>query len=115
MPIITPLNRTLHRRKGLLLVIMIVCYFFGQSLSGENGMISGIKRYQEWQNKKEQLAILENQMQEMKLQTDYLRDDHLDLDLIEEYIRNDLGYSYPNENTIQVRPLPHLSDGVESK
>jgi cell division protein FtsB len=104
----------LFRRRGFFFGLAVVAYFVTQALTGQNGLISGIERYQEWQQKKNQLATLELQVKDMQKQTEGLRSSHLNLDLIQEHIRADLGYASPTEEIIEVRPLPR-EEGVSGE
>ena len=92
-----------YRRFGL--VVAVMAYVLVHALTGQNGLLSGLARYQEWQDKKNQLAALDEHVKEMQRQTEGLRSTHLNLDLIVERIRADLGYASPTEQVIVVRPL----------
>lgn len=96
----------LFRYRRFMLMMAIVTYFLVQALTGQNGLLSGLARYQEWQDKKNQLATLDMQVKDMERQTEGLRSSHLNLDFIEERIRADLGYASPTEQVIWVRPVP---------
>ena len=100
-----PMKSWRLRYRPVFFVVAFVAYVVVQALTGENGLISGVERYQEWQQKKNQLAALEIQVKDMKKQTEGLRSSHLNLDLIQEHIRSDLGYASPTEQIIEVRPL----------
>ncbi len=100
------LKSRLFRYRRFVFLMAVVAYFLVQALTGQNGLLSGLARYQEWQDKKNQLAMLDMQAKEMQRQAEGLRSSHLNLDLIEERIRADLGYASPTEQVILVRPLP---------
>jgi cell division protein FtsB len=100
------LKLRLFRYRRFVFLTAVMTYFLVQALTGQNGLLSGLGRYQEWQNKKNQLAALDVQVKDMQRQTEGLRSSHLNLDLIEERIRADLGYASPTEQVILVRPLP---------
>ncbi len=100
------LKSRLFRYRRFVFPMAVVAYFLVQALTGQNGLLSGLARYQEWQDKKNQLAALDMHVKEMQRQTEGLRSSHLNLDLIEERIRADLGYASPTEQVILVRPLP---------
>jgi cell division protein FtsB len=100
------LKSRLFRYRRFVFLMAVVAYFLVQALTGQNGLLSGLARYQEWQDKKNQLAMLDMKAKEMQRQAEGLRSSHLNLDLIEERIRADLGYASPTEQVILVRPLP---------
>ncbi len=100
------LKSRLFRYRRFVLLMAVVAYFLVQAFTGQNGLLSGLAHYQEWQDKKNQLAALDGQVKEMQRQTEGLRSSHLNLDLIEERIRADLGHASPTEQLILVRPLP---------
>ncbi len=100
------LKSGLFRYRRFVFLTAVTTYFLVQALTGQNGLLSGLARYQEWQDKKNQLAALDVQVKDMQRQTEGLRSSHLNLDLIEERIRTDLGYASPTEQVILVRPLP---------
>ena len=80
---------------GVLFLVGI--YFTFTAVQGNNGLFQRIQVEAERDRLEEELARLEGQVARMEILTRRLSDDYLDLDLLDERVRNVLGYARPDE------------------
>lgn len=72
-------------------------YFTFAAIQGEYGIIQRLQVEAELHQLQEQYDMLEDDLAKMRNKTNRLRDDNLDLDLLDEQIRSTLGYIRSDE------------------
>lgn len=80
---------------GILLIVGV--YFTFTAVQGNNGLFQRIQVEAERDRLTAELIRLERQTERMEILTLRLSDDYLDLDLLDERVRNVLGYARPDE------------------
>lgn len=80
---------------GLLFVVGF--YFTFTAVQGNNGLFQRIQVEAERDRLTSELQRLESQTARMEILTLRLSDDYLDIDLLDERVRNVLGYARPDE------------------
>jgi cell division protein FtsB len=80
---------------GILFFVGI--YFTFTAVQGNNGLFQRIQVEAERDRLAEELAGLQEQVARMEILTHRLSDTYLDLDLLDERVRNVLGYVRPDE------------------
>lgn len=78
-------------------LFLVGFYFTFTAVQGNNGLFQRIQVEAERDRLTEELARLEMQTERMEILTRRLSDDYLDLDLLDERVRNVLGYARPDE------------------
>lgn len=85
---------------GLLLPLVLVCvgaYFTFTAVQGNYGLFQRIQVEAEVDRLTIELAMLEAETTRMEIVTRRLSDDYLDLDLLDQQVRDVLGYVRPDE------------------
>ncbi|MEJ6391768.1 septum formation initiator family protein [Gymnodinialimonas sp. 2305UL16-5] len=77
--------------------MIVGAYFTFTAVQGNNGLFQRIQVEAERDRLAVELARLEYQTDRMEVLTRRLSDDYLDLDLLDERVRNVLGYIRPDE------------------
>lgn len=78
-------------------LILVCIYFTFTAVQGNNGLFQRIQVQAERDRLQDELARLETQVHRMEILTRRLSDDYLDLDLLDERVRDVLGYARPDE------------------
>lgn len=91
--------RTLSLTRAILpgLLFLVGFYFTFTAVQGNNGLFQRIQVEAERDRLAGELARMERQVERMEVLTLRLSDDYLDLDLLDERVRNVLGYVRPDE------------------
>ncbi len=91
--------RTLSLTRAIVpgMLFLIGFYFTFTAVQGNNGLFQRIQVEAERDRLEEELARLEAQVDRMEILTRRLSDDYLDIDLLDERVRNVLGYARPDE------------------
>jgi cell division protein FtsB len=89
----------LTQRKTLTrtLVVLVLAYVVYQLLTGERGLIKFVAMTTKSRELKQEIADLERQKQELEKKVYGLKSQSLDLDLLDEQTRRNLGYSKQGE------------------
>ena len=91
--------RTLSLTRAIVpgLLMLVGVYFTFTAVQGNNGLFQRIQVEAERDRLTAELARLQGQVARMEILTRRLSDDYLDLDLLDERVRNVLGYARPDE------------------
>lgn len=91
--------RTLSLTRAIVpgILFLVGFYFTFTAVQGNNGLFQRIQVEAERDRLTDELARLELQTARMEILTRRLSDDYLDLDLLDERVRNVLGYARPDE------------------
>lgn len=91
--------RTLSLTRAIVpgILFLVGFYFTFTAVQGNNGLFQRIQVEAERDRLTEELARLELQTTRVEILTRRLSDDYLDLDLLDERVRNVLGYARPDE------------------
>lgn len=91
--------RTLSLTRAIVpgLLMLVGIYFTFTAVQGNNGLFQRIQVEAERDRLTAELARLQGQVAQMEILTRRLSDDYLDLDLLDERVRNVLGYARPDE------------------
>jgi len=91
--------RTLSLTRAIVpgLLMLVGVYFTFTAVQGNNGLFQRIQVEAERDRLTAELARLQVQVAQMEILTRRLSDDYLDLDLLDERVRNVLGYARPDE------------------
>lgn len=91
--------RTLSLTRAIVpgILFLVGFYFTFTAVQGNNGLFQRIQVEAERDRLTEELARLQIQTRHMEILTRRLSDDYLDLDLLDERVRNVLGYARPDE------------------
>ncbi|MEX3015847.1 septum formation initiator family protein [Gymnodinialimonas hymeniacidonis] len=91
--------RTLSLTRAIVpgMLFLIGFYFTFTAVQGNNGLFQRIQVEAERDRLEDELARLEAQVDRMEILTRRLSDDYLDIDLLDERVRNVLGYARPDE------------------
>lgn len=91
--------RTLSLTRAIVpgILFLVGFYFTFTAVQGNNGLFQRIQVEAERDRLTEELVRLEMQTERMEILTRRLSDDYLDLDLLDERVRNVLGYARPDE------------------
>lgn len=90
-------SRRLVKRRSSLLLALMFFYFSFHLVSGERGLLAYAKLKSEIDAKKQEGKVLTDEKELLAHRVLGLRSENLDLDLLEEVAREDLGYSKQNE------------------
>jgi len=82
------------------LILCLIAYFCFHSLSGQRGFIAYLKLNKELKNKQFELNILTKKRQYLENKVKLLYPKSVDLDLIDEIARRDMGLISEGENLI---------------
>ena len=85
------------RSKSSLLLAFVFFYFAFHLITGERGLLAYVRLKSEMVTKTEQSEQIHEQKVDLSTRVSGMRDDSLDLDLLEEIARKDLGYSKKDE------------------
>ncbi|MBY4891508.1 septum formation initiator precursor [Jannaschia sp. EhC01] len=91
--------RTLSLTRAIVpgILFLVGFYFTFAAVQGDNGLFQRIQVEAERDRLTEELARLQMQTERMEILTRRLSDDYLDIDLLDERVRNVLGYARPDE------------------
>jgi len=91
--------RTLSLTRAIVpgLLMLVGIYFTFTAVQGNNGLFQRIQVEAERDRLTAELERLQGQVAQMEILTRRLSDDYLDLDLLDERVRNVLGYARPDE------------------
>ena len=91
--------RTLSLTRAIVpgLLMLVGVYFTFTAVQGNNGLFQRIQVEAERDRLTAELERLQGQVAQMEILTRRLSDDYLDLDLLDERVRNVLGYARPDE------------------
>lgn len=91
--------RTLSLTRAIVpgILFLVGFYFTFTAVQGNNGLFQRIQVEAERDRLTETLTRLEMQTARMEILTRRLSDDYLDLDLLDERVRDVLGYARPDE------------------
>jgi cell division protein FtsB len=78
-------------------LILVGIYFTFAAVQGNQGLFQRIQVQAERDRLQEELTRMEGQVARMEILTRRLSDDYLDLDLLDERVRDVLGYARPDE------------------
>lgn len=84
----------------LSLCTLVLGYFMLHSVTGENGFLKAIALQGELASRKLELKSLQQDRQALETRTKLLRPNSLDLDMLDERARAQLGMTKPNEYVI---------------
>lgn len=85
------------RLKGSYVLGFFFFYFAFHLISGERGLIAYVKLKHEYEKARQQSIALQMERKQLGNRVNLLRSDSLDLDLLEEVAKKNLGYSEKNE------------------
>lgn len=85
------------RFKSSLFLAFVFFYFAFHLVTGERGLLAYVRLKNEMENTRKESQLVQNQKLELSKNVAGLRDDSLNLDLVEELARKDLGYSKKDE------------------
>jgi cell division protein FtsB len=93
------MTRTLSLTRAIVpgLLMLVGVYFTFTAVQGNNGLFQRIQVEAERARLTAELERLEDQVARMEILTHRLSDNYLDLDLLDERVRNVLGYVRPDE------------------
>lgn len=91
--------RTLSLTRAIVpgILFLVGFYFTFTAVQGNNGLFQRIQVEAERDRLTEELARLQMQTDRMEILTRRLSDDYLDIDLLDERVRDVLGYARPDE------------------
>ena len=85
------------RFRSSMLLAFVFFYFAFHLVTGERGLLAYVRLKTEMANKTEQSQLIQEQKIELSNRVTGMRDGSLDIDLLEEIARKDLGYSRKGE------------------
>ena len=85
------------RFKSSFFLAFVFFYFAFHLVTGERGLLAYVRLKNEMETARKKATIVETKKQELSKNVAGLRDDSLNLDLLEELARKDLGYSKKDE------------------
>ena len=99
-----------------ILVFLMLIYFVFHSIYGSRGIIAYFKLQSELERSHNKLEILRAERLEIENRTKLLRHGSIDRDMLDEKIRNILGFSTPKEkifktNTIEIIEINPKKEG----
>ena len=80
-----------------LLLVFAVFYLMFHALHGERGLYALVKEQRQLTAVNQELASTKNERERLELRVSHLRDNNLDLDLLDEQMRRMLGVMKPGE------------------
>lgn len=92
-------KRRSFRRVTTLGAAALLVYFIAHALMGERGLFALSRQRQDVALLRQQVEILAQRQQLLEEKTFALREENLDLDILEENVRHSLGWSEPNEQS----------------
>lgn len=94
-----PRKPTFRIRKiiTILLFVILISYFSYNILSGDRGILSLFQLTEKHKILKDEVKILEEEKRILQSKVNRMKPESLDLDLLEEQARKNLGYAQKNE------------------
>ena len=94
-----PSNSFIFTRKKVIniLMLLMLMYFIFHSIYGSRGILAYFKLQAELNNSHKKLELLRAERLEIENRTKLLRHESIDKDMLDEKIRNVLGFSAPEE------------------
>ncbi len=86
-----------RRLKSTVVVALLFFYFAFHLVTGERGLLAYVRLKSEMDTKSAQYELIKKQKLDLATRVGGMRDNSLDLDLLEETARRDLGYSKKDE------------------
>jgi cell division protein FtsB len=86
-----------------LFLFMLIIYFTAHSLSGDRGLFAYFRLKKEITHQAKLLKDLQDQRAQLELQTKLLHPKTLDLDMLDELARRELGMLAPDEKVIYLK------------
>ena len=83
-----------------MLLLTLVFYFVFHLLSGERGMLALLKQQNRLESVQSELKLVAGQKDELSRRVKLLSSNSLDLDMLDEQARKQLGYTAPDEVVI---------------
>ena len=90
------------------LAIALMGYFIYHAIQGDRGLLAWIQLTQQLDIAKAELAAIKEARQQLEDKVGGLRPESLNRDLLEEQVRQFLGYSHPDELRLGAKPLQQL-------
>lgn len=91
------------------IVVFMLLYFVFHSIYGNRGILAYFKLQAELTNSHKKLEVLRAERLEIENRTKLLRHESIDKDMLDEKIRNVLGFSAPTEKVFTM-PTEHNTD-----
>ena len=90
-------DRGAKRYRSSIFLSLVLFYFAFHLVTGERGLLAYVKLKGEIENKKHELSQIQEEKERLANKVVNIRDESLDLDLLEEVARKDLGYAKEDE------------------
>ena len=97
------LFRLKKRRLFDIIIFLLLLYFIFHSIYGKRGFIAYFETKTELVERKQELELLRAERLEIENKAKLLRPDSLDRDMLDEKIRNILGFSSPKEKIFSTK------------
>lgn len=88
-----------------LLFIMILIYFIYHAVSGERGLLAYIQLSKQIETKRNELDIVHSEKNKYERNVKLMREESLDLDLLDEQSRRLLGYGEKEEKVYNIENI----------
>jgi cell division protein FtsB len=82
---------------AILLFFILISYFIYNIISGDRGILSLFKLTEQHKILQDEVSILEEEKRILQSKVNRMKPESLDLDLLEEQARKNLGYAQKNE------------------
>lgn len=83
--------------KSSMFLAFVFFYFAFHLVTGERGLLAYVKLKNQMENTRKESSLVQNTKVDLSRKVDGLRDESLNVDLLEELARKDLGYSKKDE------------------
>lgn len=97
-----------------ILVFLMLIYFVFHSIYGSRGIIAYFKLQAELEKSHAKLEMLRAERLEIENRTKLLRHGSIDRDMLDEKIRNVLGFSSPNEKIFKANTIENIEIKTEN-
>ena len=81
----------------MLMFIAVLSYFLYHAMSGERGFLALATISQQIEHSRKELELLQSRRELLEHRTNLMRDESLDLDLLEEEVKKNLGFAEEDE------------------